>query len=323
MRSKLAKAIVLALLAMWGGLSFSQEYPSRPITIVVTYPPGGGTDVTARLVGKSLSERLGQPVIVENKAGAGGSVGTAAVARSNPDGYTLLLGNPGPNAINPALYANLGYDAEKDFAPISVLTLMPLLVCVQASSPIKSVQDMIAMGKAADKNINFGSSGNGSLSHLAGALFNSLTGTKFVHVTYKGAAPLMVATLAGEVQVGYFAGPDAMPQVNGGKLRAIGNTSATRSRLFPDIPTLSESGVQGFDIGIWYGLLAPAKTPKSVVDRLNRELQKVLAEPAVNEKLLALGLTAAPSTPEQFSELIKSDIAKYARLVKLSGAKVE
>lgn len=323
MRSKLAKAIVLALLATWGGLSFSQEYPSRPITIVVTYPPGGGTDVTARLVGKSLSERLGQPVIVENKAGAGGSVGTAAVARSNPDGYTLLLGNPGPNAINPALYANLGYDAEKDFAPISVLTLMPLLVCVQASSPIKTVQDMIAMGKATDKNINFGSSGNGSLSHLGGALFNSLTGTKFVHVPYKGAAPLMVATLSGEVQVGFFAGPDALPQVKGGKLRAIGNTSASRSRLFPDIPTLSEAGVPGFDIGIWYGLLAPAKTPKAVIDRLNKELEKVLAEPAVNEKLLALGLTAAPSTPEQFSALIKSDIAKYARLVKLSGAKVD
>ncbi|MDO8704409.1 MAG: tripartite tricarboxylate transporter substrate binding protein [Sulfuricaulis sp.] len=312
-----------AMLMCVSAPAWSDEFPMKPIKIVVTYPPGGGTDITARLIGKRLGENLGQAVIVENKAGAGGSFGTEAVAKSAPDGYTLLLGNPGPNAINPALYSNLGYNAEKDFAPISVLTVMPLLLCVEVASPIKSVQDLVALGKSSDKKINFGSSGNGSLSHLAGEMFNSLAGTKFVHVPYKGAAPLTLATLTGEVQVGLLAGPDAYPQIKGGKLRAIGNTSIVRSTSFPDVPTLKEAGIPGFDIEIWYGLLAPAKTPRPIVDRLHKELEKILAEPATKDALLALSQTAAANTPEQFSALIKSDIAKYARLVKLSGAKVE
>ncbi len=316
-------ALVAALSVCLSAAAWGQEYPSKPIRIIVTYPPGGGTDITARLIGKRLSENLAQPVIVENKAGAGGSFGTAAVAKSAPDGYTLLLGNPGPNAINPALYANLGYDAERDFAPISVLTVMPMLLCVEAASPIKSVADLIALGKAGERNINFGSSGNGSLSHLAGEMFNSLAGTRFIHVPYKGASPLTLATLTGEVQVGLLAGPDAFPQVKAGKLRAIGNLSSVRSPSFPDVPTLTEAGVRGLDIQIWYGLLAPARTPAPVIERLNKELQAILGESETRERLAALSQTAAATTSEQFYALIRTDIAKYARLVKLSGAKVE
>lgn len=312
----------LALLCA-AGIAGADEFPSRPIRIIVTYPPGGGTDITARIVGKRLSEKLGQPVIVENKAGAGGSVGTAAVAKAAPDGYTLLLGNPGPNAINPWLYANPGYDAERDFAPISVLTTMPLLFCVEAGSPVKSVADLTALGKTKDAAVHFGSSGNGSVSHLAGEMLNLMAGTKFVHVPYKGAAPLTTAALGGEVPMSLLAGPDASTQVKAGKLRAIASSSGTRSPAFPDVPTLAESGMPDFRIDIWYGLLAPAKTPRPVIERLHRELDSILKEPATKDKLLALSQTPTPTTPEQFAALIKADLATYARLVKATGAKID
>lgn len=316
-------AALAASLIVGVPLAHADEFPSRPLKIVVTYPPGGGTDVTARLVAKRLAERLGQPVIVENKAGAGGSIGMASVAKAPADGYTLVLGNPGPNAINPALYANLGYDAEKDFAPITVLTTMPLLLCVDAASPVRSVADLIALGKRADKPVNFGSSGNGSVSHLAGEMFNMLAGTKFSHVPYKGAAPLTIAALSGEIQLSVLAAPDAVQQLKVGKLRAIASTAAARSPAFADVPTLAESGLTGFEIEIWYGLLAPAKTPAPTLERLHSELRAILGEPEIRERLLALSQTAAPNTPDEFTARIRSEIAKYARLVKATGARID
>lgn len=314
-----AAGIALAFVSM---VAAAEEFPTRPLKIVVTYPAGGGTDVTARIIGKRLGERLGQPVIVENKAGAGGSIGTAAVARAPADGYTLLLGNPGPNAINPALYSNLGYDAERDFAPISVLTVMPLLLCVKPDSPVKSVADLIALGKRVDAPVHFGSSGNGSVSHLAGEMLNMMAGTKFAHVPYKGAAPLTTAALAGEIQLSLLAGPDALPQLQSGTLRAIASTAQARAPLFPDVPTLAESGLPGFQIEIWYGLLAPANTPTPLIERLNKELREILNEPAIRERLLALSQTPAPNTHAEFMQLIRSDIAKYARLIKSAGVKI-
>jgi len=316
------RRLIAVLVLCLGVIAHAQDFPSRPLKIVVTYPPGGGTDITARIVAKRLSERLGQPVIVENKAGAGGSIGMAAVASSPPDGYTLVLGNPGPNAINPAIYAKLGYDGEKDFAPITVLTVMPLLLCVDVSSPVKTVADLIALGRGGEP-VQFGSSGNGSVSHLAGEMFNMMAGTKFVHIPYKGASPLTTAALSGEVQLSLLAAPDAVRQIKADKLRAIASTSSTRSPLLPEVATLAESGLAGFHIEIWYGLLAPASTPRAIVGRLHKELQAILGEPVIRERLMALSQLPSSTSPDEFLDLIRSDAAKYARLVKATGARID
>jgi len=309
-----------ALMFCAAAIAHAQDFPSRPIKIVVAYPPGGGNDLTARLLGKRMSERLGQPVIVENKAGAGGAIGTTAVAKAAPDGYTLLLINSGPIAINPAMYTNLGYDPEKDLAPVALLAVMPMALCVSTASPLKTVADLIAVGRSG-RAVGFASAGNGSLSHLMGEVFNMEAKTKFAHIPYKGSATVKTAILAGEVEMGLLSSPDVMSLVEAGKLRAIAIASPTRSPLLPDVPTLAESGFPGFHIDIWYGLLAPAGTPRPIVELLNREMRTILGEQAIREGLMKMGQSPATGSPDEFMDIIRSDIAKYARMVKATGAR--
>ncbi len=317
------KAILFSALWAFAVSVVAQDYPSKAITIVAPYPAGGSIDLVARLIGKRLSENTGQPVIIRNIPGAGGTVGTTQVAKSAPDGYTLILGSNGPNAIGPSLYSQLGYDAEKDFAPISLVAVQPLVFCVNAQSPIKTVQELIAVGKAGDKKPTFGSAGVGSVAHLTGELFNSSAGTTFTHIPYKGTAPLTVALMGGELTMGVLSAIDAVPQVKSGKLRALAVSTRQRSPSLPDVPTIAEGALPGFHMDVWYGLMAPANTPKAIIDRLHKETVGILAEPTIASRLHELAASPTPSTPEQFAALVKSDVAKYARIVKMSGAKAD
>lgn len=313
-----ATAMALACIA-----AHAQDYPSKLIRIVVPYPPGGGLDTTARLIGKKMSEQMGQPIIVENKPGAGGSIGTAMVAKAEPDGYTLLLGNPGPNAINPSVYPATPYDVIKDFAPVSLVTTLPVLFCVRSQSPYQTINQVVNDAKTPGKNINFGSTGNGSLTHLIGQNLVSLTQSNMTHVPYKGASPLVTAILGGEIEIGLLSGVDAAPMVSSNRMRCLANAAKKRDSIFPESPTISESGVANMDISIWYGLLAPAKTPKPIIERINKEVAKALADPGVSQQLKKLSSTPAPSTPEAFGKLIADDYARYAQIVKTAGVKVE
>ncbi len=301
----------------------AQQYPSKPIRIVAPYPPGGAADVTSRIIGKRLSEELGQPVLVENRPGAGGGVGTQYVARSAPDGYTLLLSNPGPASVNPVLFKDVGYHPENDFQPIGTVITAPLFVVVPAASPVRNIRDLVELGRSGHGNLNFGSSGIGALSHLGGELFNIAAGMKYQHVPYKGASPLSLALLSGEVQWSFLPGPDAFPQIRAGKLRPVAVAGATRTPLSPETPTLKESGMPDFGVTLWYGLLAPAKTPRPVVDALNRTLVKIMAEPEMKAKFLELSAESSVSSPEALAGIIKAELAQYARAVKASGAKVD
>jgi tripartite-type tricarboxylate transporter receptor subunit TctC len=322
--SRCLAAVTAAVTMMTSAGVLAQAYPSKPIRIIVPYPPGGTADVTSRILGKRLSEELGQPVLVENRPGAGGGIALQLAAKSPPDGYTLVQGNPGTNAINPALYPNLGYNPETDFTPIGVVVTAPLFLVVSATSRIRTVRDLIALGTSKNTGaLTFGSSGNGAPSHLGGEMFNTASGTSFVHVPYKGASPLTVALLSGEVHWAFLPGPDAIPQFRGGKMRPIAVAGSKRSPLSPDTPTLNESGFTDFDLSLWYGLLAPARTPQPIVDLLHQKLAKILGEAEIRTKLHDLSAEPSLNTPEEFAALIRTEIEKYARAVKASGAKVE
>lgn len=315
-------ATVVVSLALSVG-AFAQTWPTRPITIVVPYAPGGGTDITARLVGKRLGEVLGQPVIIDNKPGANGMIGSSMVARAAADGYTLLMGNPGPNAISPLFMPNPGYNPETDFEPIAILGTVPMLFCVNASSPIKTLEQLISAGKSSATPINFGSAGNGSPSHLAIASLNAMAGTSFVFVPYRGSAPVALALLSNEIQAALLAGPDAISHIKAGKMRAIANMSSQRSPSFPAIPLPSEAGLQGMDVNIWYGFLAPAKTPKTIVERLNREIAAIMKEPEIRTRFTDLIITPVADSPQRFAATIKADIERYSKIVKMANIRPE
>ena len=300
-----------------------QDYPSKPIRIVAPFAAGGATDIMARIIAQKLTESLGQPVIIDNRPGAGGGIGTAAVAKSPADGYTIVFGNLAPNAINPSIYTNLQYDAGKDFAPISVVATVPLILVTPSSSPARSVQELIALVKSAPGKLNFGSPGMGSVAHVVGEMFNIMAGTRVTHVPYKGGAPAVQATLTGEVAMMFATVISANPHIKSGKLRALGITSATRSPVAPDIPTIAESGLPGFEVDVWFGLLAPAATPRAIVERLAHEVRRALDAPDLRAKFADLSAVPSPTTPEQFAAMIRADIAKWAKIVKESGAKIE
>ncbi len=301
----------------------AEGYPDRPVKLVVPFPPGGPLDVTGRLIAQKLTDAWRQPVVVENKPGAGGNIGADLVAKSAPDGYTILLGALSTHAVNPSLYAKMPYDAVKDFVPITLLATTPNVLVVNPSLPVNSVKDLVAYAKANPGKLAFGSGSNGSAGHLAGELFKVDTGTDIIHVPYKGGAPATQALLAGDVQFMFDNLANATPQVKAGKLKALAVTTAQRSKLAPELPTMAEAGLPGFDISTWYGLMAPAGTPKDVIAKWNAEVVKILTTPEVRERLAAQGAEAAPTTPEQFAAFIGSEIPKYARIVKASGAKVD
>jgi tripartite-type tricarboxylate transporter receptor subunit TctC len=298
-------------------------YPDKPLRFICPYPAGGSVDVLTRQFAQKLSEAFKQPVIVENKPGAGGNIGADFVAKSAPDGYTILMGAVATHAINPSLYPKMPYDANKDFAPIMLLASTPNVLIVNSSIPAKTVGEFVMHAKANPDKLNFGSGSNGSAGHLAGELFKSMTGTKMIHVPYKGAGPALMALLANETQLMFDNLANATPQIKAGTVRALAVTTAARTPLASELPTLNESGLPGFDIATWVGVFAPAGTPKPIVDRLNAELNKALSAPDVRERLKNLASDPGGGTPESFAAYIRSEQERYAKVVKLSGAKVD
>ena len=288
---------------------------------MVPFPPGGPLDTVGRALAQKLTEAWGQSVIVDNRPGAGGNIGADLVAKAAPDGYTVVMGALSTHAVNPSLYAKMPYDAVKDFAPITLVAITPNVLVVNPSLPVNSVRELIAYAKANPGKLAFGSGSNGSAGHLAGELFKADTGTDLLHVPFKGAAPAMQALLSGDIQMMFDNLASASAQVKAGKLKALAVTTARRSPLAPDLPTMAESGVPGFDISTWFGLLAPAGTPPEIVGRWNAEVGRILRTPEMRERLTAMGAEPAPDTPAEFAQFIASEAAKYARIVKVSGAK--
>ncbi len=320
----LAASVVVAFAAVAAPAVYAQAtFPTKPIRIVVPFPAGGTTDILARAVAQKLTETGGQPVVVDNRPGAGGNIGAELVAKSPPDGYTLLMGTVGTHAINPSLYARMPYDHQKDFAPVILVAGVPNVLVINPAVPANSVQELIAYGKANPGKLNFASSGSGTSIHLAGELFKTMSGVQMTHVPYKGSAPALADLLGGQVQLMFDNLPSALPQIKGGKLKALAVTSAQRASALPDVPTIAEAGLPGFEATSWFGLLAPAGTPKDVIAKLNGEVAKWLASPEAREKLASQGAIAAGKTPEDFTAHIVAETAKWQKVVKESGAKVD
>jgi tripartite-type tricarboxylate transporter receptor subunit TctC len=313
-RRLLAAAATLSVMGLPSAFA-ADAYPARPITVVVAYPPGGQNDISARIVAQSMAGFLDQPVVVANRAGAGGMIGAQHVARSAPDGYTFLLAAIN-HAILTTLKRDIPYDLEKDFVPVGLVAIFPIILVTNPSLPIDSVQELIAYAKANPSKLTYASSGNGGGTHLAAELFCSMAGVKMLHVPYKGSAPAMTDLLGGHVQLMFADSPTAMPHIKAGKLRALGISSVQRSVLMPEVPTIAEAGVPGYESNSWVGLVAPVGTPTPIVSRINTDLVKSLNDPAVKEKLLEIGGEPMPGTPEQFGQFIHSETMKWAKIIK-------
>ena len=318
------KRILIALAALAAGFAlplYAQTFPTKPIRMLVAYAPGGGTDILARTVAQAMSEDLGQPVIVENKPGAGSQLATDLVAKAPPDGYTIIMATIA-HSINPALYKSLPYDSLNDFAPVSLVASVPLIILVSPTVPVTNVKELIALAKAQPGKLN-NAMATGSMPHLAGEMFKKMAGVEIVPVPFKGNSPAYPDLIAGRVQIMFDALSSGLPQVRSGALKGIAVTSAQRSQAAPDIPTVAESGLPGFEADAWYGILAPAKTPPAVVDRLNAAIRKAVAMPAVQEKLKAQGYAILVDSPAEFTAYVKSETAKWGKVVKESGATAE
>jgi tripartite-type tricarboxylate transporter receptor subunit TctC len=317
--SKACAVVALAISAA----AHAQVYPSKPIRMIVAYPPGGGTDIVGRMVAQKLGEALGQNVVIENRGGASGNIGTEIAARAAPDGYTVLMGNVAPNAINVSLFRSLPFDPVADFAPVSLVASTPNILVVHPSTPARTVKEVIALARARPGTLNFASAGVGSSSHLAGELFRVLAGADIVHVPYKGAGPAMVDVLSGQVQLYFATMPAAMPHVKSGKLVPIAVTSARRSPALPELPTIAESGVAGYEASTWYGLLAPAHTPGPAVARLHEGILKILGEAELRERLTDQGFEPVGDSPQEFAAYIRSEIAKWGKVIRDAGIRSE
>ena len=317
--------ISIAVAVLCVGVSFagaaSAAFPERPVRVIALNPPGGVSDTVARAVGEKLTERLGQPVVVDNRVGGGGIIGSEIVAHAPPDGHTLLLGFVGNLSINPGLFKKLPYDSAKDFAPIALAARSPIVVVVHPALPVKSIKDLVALAKAQPGKITYASSGNGNGNHLATELLATMTGIKLVHVPYKGGPPALTAVVQGEVNFMLANSTFAVAQVKSGRVRPIAVSTDQRLPLLPEVPTVAESGVPEFVVTTWFGFLAPAGTPKAVVTRLNRDIVQSLGDPGVKEKLDRAGLIAAPSTPEQFAALIRSETVRWSKVIRDTNAK--
>ena len=313
----------IAMAAVPTGSAFAADHwPSKPITLVVPFASGGTTEIIGRAVGQRLGEALGQPVVVDNRPGAGGTIGGALVARANPDGYTFLLATVA-HTMAPGIYKTLPYDFQKDLEPIGMVALTPNVVLVNTSIPAKNVQELIAYIKANPGKVNYGSAGIGSTEHLSGELFRSATGTDISHVPYKGGAPMMTDLIAGQIQMAIETSPSANPHVKSGKVRALAVTSAKRSPAYPGVPTVAESGVPGYEVTTWYALMAPRGTPEPIRQRMSAELAKVLKQSDVQKRFDDQGVTAGDMTPPQLAAFIKTETTKWTKVAKDSGAKAE
>jgi tripartite-type tricarboxylate transporter receptor subunit TctC len=316
-------ALLPVFCAAGGGTAFAQAFPTKPVRLVVPFPPGGPLDAVGRAIADKLTQAWGQSVVIDNRPGAGGNIGADLVAKSPPDGYTVVMGALSTHAVNPSLYPKMPYDAVKDFAPITLVAITPNVLVVNPALPVNSVKELIAYAKANPGKLSFGSGSNGSAGHLAGELFKVDTGADIVHIPYKGGAPAMQALLSGDTQLMFDNLANSMPQVKAGKLKALAVTTGERSALVPDLPTMAEAGVPGFDIATWFGLMAPAGTPAGIVAKWNADVTKILNSPDMRERLTAQGAEAAPTTPAEFAAFIQAELSKYARIVKTSGAKVD
>ncbi len=306
------------------GVATAQAYPVKPIRFVVPYPPGGPLDLMGRLIGQKLTDAWMQPVLVENRAGAGGNIGAEMVAKSAPDGYTLLMGAVATHAINPSLYRKVSFDPFKDFVAVALVAQVPNILVVNPLVPASNVRELIALAKAKPGSLNFGSGSTGSTGHLAGELFNTMAGVRMTHIPYKGGAPAMQDLLGGQVQLMFDNLANSLPQVKAGKLRALAVTTDKRSPFVPDIPTVEESGVPGFDLTTWFGIFVSGGTPRELVTRLNTEVVRILALADVRQRLDEMGAAPIPNnTPENFSAFVRREYDKYAKVVKNSGAKAD
>ena len=316
----LAAWVVLALL---GGTAAAQTYPSRPVRMMVPFPAGGGSDTMGRIVASRLGERLGQQIVVENRPGAAGSIGADIAARAPADGYMILLGSTSELVQYPNVNPKIPYDPLRDFTPVSLVGTIPMVLVVHPSLPVKNVKDLVAMAKARPGEINFGSAGQGATTHLAVELFVLLTGVKLTHVPYKGSPQAVTDLVAGNVQLGIPTMPAALPFIKSGRVKVLGVTTAKRASNLPDVPTLSEAGVKGYEAALWTGILAPAGTPAQIINRLNGEIAKVLELKAVRDALARQGAEAESSTPQEFAAFLKREYAKWAKVVKESDIRIQ
>jgi len=314
--------VVSAALAWHPAARAQQTYPAKPIRLILPFPPGGSTDIVARLIGQKLTESWGQPVLIENRPGAGGNIAAETAARAAPDGYTLFQVNVA-NAIGATLYPKLSYDLITSFAPVIQLATTPYVLLAHPAVPAKNTAELIALAKSRPGQLNYASAGGGSATHLSGELLKSMAGVNIVHVPYKGTGPAVTALLSGEVDLYFATVPAALPLVEAKKLRALGVTSARRSALMRDVPAIAEAGLKGYETSTWHGILAPAGTSPEIVVKLNAEIARVLAQPAVKERLVGQGLDPVGGTPEQFGAYLKTEISKWAVVVKASGARAE
>ena len=301
----------------------SADYPAKPIRIVVAYTPAGATDILARTVGQKLTDAWGQPVIIDNRPGANGNIGTEYAAKATADGYTLLMVTAGTHGINPSLYRKLGFDAVKDFAPVSLVAMVPNIFVVNNAVPAKDLKEFIAYAKANQGKLNYGSPGNGSTAHLSMELFKTMTGVQMLHIPYKGSAGVLADVIGGQIIATMDNMPPYVPQVKAGKIRALAVSTPRRSPAVPDVPSVAEAGVPGYDSGAWFGLVAPANTPKDIVNKLSRETARILKLPDVSARLADLGAEPVGGTPDQFSAHIKAEIAKWAKVIKDANVELQ
>jgi tripartite-type tricarboxylate transporter receptor subunit TctC len=321
--NRIVGTLVALSLAAFAPVANAEVWPAKPIKWIVPFAPGGTTDILARTISEKLSQALGQPVIIENKPGAGGGVGADFTAKAPPDGYTIMGGTISTHAINASLYKSLPYDPVKDFAPITLIARVPNMLVVNPDVPAKNVAELIALMKANPAKYTFASSGNGTSQHLSGELFKAMAGVDMQHIPYKGSPPALQDVVGGQVTMTFDNITTAWPLAKAGKLRALAVTTARRSAIAPDVPTLAESGLAGYEVGSWQGAFAPAGTPPEIVKRLNAEMVKIINMPDVREKLVGLGAEPVANTPEEFGALVKTEVAKWADVVKKSGAKVD
>src|SRR5438874_11026853 len=322
MGGRFALLIPLLLAASPVSAQVPDPYPSKPLRFILPFPPGGPTDILGRLIGERLASSLGQPVVVENRGGAGGNVGAEAAARSAPDGYTLVLVAPSL-AISKSLYSKLNYDAVKDFAPVSLVATVPNVMVTHPSVPANTLAEFIRLAKTKPGEMNFGSGGSGTSNHLAGELFNIVAGVKLVHVPYKGVNLAMNDVLAGQIHLVVIGVPAAAPHIKAGKLKALALVAPQRAAALPEVPTVAEAGLPNFEVTTWYGILAPAGTPRTIVTRLNADLVKIMHSPDLKERLAAMATDPATSTPEEFADYIKREIAKWGEVVCQAGLKAD
>ena len=322
MKSLMSVAL-LAAVALSLPAHAATTYPTKPIRIIVAYTPAGTTDILARALGQKMTETWNQPVIVDNRAGAAGNIGTEVAMRATPDGYTLIMGTAGTHGINVSLYRKLGWHPLNDFAPVSLVAMVPNIMVVNNALPVKNVREFLAYVKANPGKLSYGSPGNGSTAHLSMELFKSMTGANLVHIPYKGSAGVMADVMGGQIAVTIDNMPPYLPNVRAGKMRALAVSTAKRSSAVPDLPTIAEAGVPGYDSGAWFGLLAPAGTPRAIVNQLSAETARILKQPEVNKRISELGAEPVGSTPEEFTALIKSEILKWAKVIKDANVELQ